>query len=433
MRRFKEDYGLNKVSSKEAIKLIDPPLTFGLRSLLQDLELKEEANMPFIENLKSIYFNVNEGISSNTTVLSGTSYINYSGYNYLGLSGDHRVTEAVIDAVKKYGTSVSASRLVSGEKSIHAELEGAIARLIGAEDCLILPSGYLTNIAVITHLFGKKDLILHDELAHNSILHAALFSGAERIAFPHNDYQTLRNFLEKYRDQYRKVLIVTEGIFSMDGDIADIPELIILKKQFNTFLMIDEAHSMGVLGKTGKGIREYFNLNPKDVDIWMGTLSKSFASCGGYIAGTHELIENLKYTAAGFVYSAGISPANTAASLAAIEVMLAEPQRIKNLKTAHTLLLSLLKEHHIATGLSHNTPIIPIVVGQDATAVQLSHYLREHHILALPIIYPAVEKNQARIRLFVNCLHTEEQIKTTVDLLRKNPLTAMKKPLACVT
>lgn len=256
----------------------------------------------------------------------------------------------------------------------------------------MFPAGYSTNITIITHLFGKNDLIIHDELAHNSIIQAAVFSGAERVAFLHNNHQFLADFLEKYRDQYRKVLIVTEGIFSMDGDIADVPNLITIKKKFNAFLMIDEAHSIGVLGETGKGIREYYNLDSKDIDIWMGTLSKAFASCGGYIAGTHELIENLRYTSAGFVYSAGISPANTAAALAAIEVMKKEPQRVSMLRDRHTLLLSLLKEQNIPTGLSNNTPIIPIVVGEDSAAIQLSHYLKENHILALPIIYPAVEK-----------------------------------------
>lgn len=414
--------------NNESIKLIDPPLTFGLRNLIQNPDLNLDDD--FIGALKNIYFNVNEGISSNTTVIDGKAYINYSGYNYLGLSGDPSITETVIAAVREWGTSVSASRLVSGEKSLHGRLEKAIADLIGAEDCLVFPSGYSTNVSVITHLFGKHDLIIHDELAHNSIIQAALFSGAERIAFPHNNYQFLFDFLEKYRDRYRKVLIVTEGIFSMDGDIADAPKLIAIKKQFNAFLMIDEAHSMGVLGKTGKGIREYYHLDAKDVDIWMGTLSKSFASCGGYIAGTHELIENLKYTAAGFVYSAGITPANTAAALAAIEVMKKEPQRIDLLRDRHTLLLSLLKEQNIPTGLSNNTPIIPIIVGNDLAAIQLSHYLKENHILALPIIYPAVEKNLARIRLFVNCLHTDEQIYKTVNLLREKILKVKLKKSA---
>jgi 8-amino-7-oxononanoate synthase len=411
----------------KAVNLVDTPLNNGLRQLVQNIDLtqsekSEELEDDFILSLKSIYFNVNEGISTNTTEIDGKKYINYSGYNYLGLSGDSHVTEVVIAAVKEFGTSVSASRLVSGEKLLHVELERAISGLIGTEDCLVFPSGYSTNITIITHLLGKNDLIIHDELAHNSILQGALFSGAERIAFPHNNYQFLNEFLEKYRDQYKKVLIVTEGIFSMDGDIADVPKLIAIKKQFDTFLMIDEAHSIGVLGKTGKGIREYYNLDPKDIDIWMGTLSKAFASCGGYIAGSCELIENFKYSAAGFIYSAGMSPANAAAALAAIEVMSKEPERLSILRDRHSLLLSLLQAENIPTGLSHGTPIIPIVIGKDLATIELSQYLKNNHILAHPIIYPAVEKNLARIRMFVNCLHTEEQIYDTVHLLRKNAL-----------
>lgn len=369
------------------------------------------------DDLKKLYFKVNDGISSNMTAVDGEQYINYSGYNYLGLSGYSVVTDAVIDAVKEFGTSVSASRLVSGEKSLHVALEKSIADLIGTEDCVVLPSGYATNIAIITHLLNKDSLIIYDEFSHNSIIQAALFSGANRVAYPHNQYEFVADFLEKNRQRYRKVLIVTEGIFSMDGDIPDVNTLISIKKRFDTQLMIDEAHSMGVLGKTGCGIREYQHIDPHDVDIWMGTLSKSFASCGGYIAGSHALIENFKYTAAGFIYSAGISPSNTAAALAAIQVMQKEPWRVETLHQRSELLLSLLKQHHIPTGLSQNTPIIPIIVREDAKAIALSQYLKQHHIWTSPIIYPAVERNLARVRLFVNGLHTEEQIYHTARVL----------------
>lgn len=392
-------------------------------------------DVSLLPHLKNMYFNVNDGISNNTTIIDEKEYINFSGYNYLGLSGNSMVTEAVIDAVKKLGTSVSASRLVSGEKSLHLELEKAIADLVGAEDCVIFPSGYATNITIITHLFGKGDLILHDELAHNSILQGALFSKADHVAFPHNDDVFVENYLEKYRAQYNKVLIVTEGVFSMDGDIPDIPTLVALKKQFDAYLMIDEAHSMGVIGNTGRGIREYFNLDARDIDLWMGTLSKSFASCGGYLAGSQSLIDNFKYTSAGFIYSAGISPANTAAALAAIQVMNNEPQRITQLHEKQSLLLSLLKSNDIPSGLSGHTPIIPIIVGDDSRAIQLSQYLKQHHILALPIIYPAVEKNKARLRFFINCLHTTEQLYQTADILKhgleflnKEPCSARPTP-----
>ena len=373
-----------------------------------------------LNGLKTIYFNVTEDISNNTTTIGEKEYINFSGYNYLGLSGDPLVTEAVVDAVKKYGTSVSASRIVSGEKPIHGELEKAIAGLIGTDDCIVFPSGHSTNITIITHLFGPGDLIVHDELAHNSILQGALFSRADRIAFPHNDNSFIKNYLEKYRDEYNKVVIITEGVFSMDGDIPNIPELVTLKKQFDTYLMIDEAHSMGVIGNTGRGIREYFNLNPQDIDIWMGTLSKSFASCGGYIAGNQALINNLKYSSDGFIYSAGISPANTAAALAAINQMKAEPHRITKLHERQKLFLSLLQTNGFPTGLSQNTPIIPMILGEESKTIQISQELKNHHILALPIVYPAVEKNKARIRFFINCLHTEEQLYKTNEILQKN-------------
>lgn len=366
---------------------------------------------------KQIYFKVNSGTSTNNTVVEGQTYINYSGYNYLGMSGDPRVTAAVVAAIQEYGTSVSASRLVSGEKQLHRELETAISGLIDTEETAILSSGYATNLAIITHLFGPGDLVIYDALAHNSILQGAHFSGASCMAFPHNDYAALEKLLQTQRPHYKRVLIVSEGAFSMDGDIPDVPALVKLKQQFGTFLMLDEAHSIGVLGKTGCGIREYFELSPNDVDIWMGTLSKAFASCGGYVSGSAQLIENFKYTAAGFVYSAGISPANTAAALAAIQFMKQQPERVTALRDRHSLLLSLLQQEGIHTGKSAHTPIIPIMAGSTEAAMQLSAYLKHQHIYALPIFYPAVEKNLARIRLFINCLHTEEQIRHTADVI----------------
>lgn len=375
---------------------------------------------------KNIYFNVTDGISRDSTIINEKKYINYAGYNYLGMSGDPFVTQAVINAVEEYGTSVSASRIASGQKPLHAQLEHAIADLIGVEDCLVYSSGHATNISIITHLFGPNDLIIHDILCHNSILQGAIFSGATRIAFPHNDCAALEKILQKNRSQYEKVLIVSEGIFSMDGDIPDVPGLVALKKQYAAFLMIDEAHSIGTLGKTGAGIREHFNLKPTDVDIWMGTLSKAFASCGGYIAGSSELIEHLKYNAAGFVYSAGISPANTAAAYAAIQLMKKKPERLATLHKRHSLLLSLLKEAGIPTGDSFNTPIIPIITGDDLAALNLSIALKDHKIFAIPIFYPAVEKGKARVRLFINSLHTESQIIFTAKTIKETYFETLK-------
>lgn len=380
-------------------------------------ELIKPLDASLLETVKNIYFKINNGISTNNTVIEGREYINFSGYNYLGMSGDEQVTTAVIAAIKEYGTSVSASRLVSGEKQLHIQLERAVCNLIGTEDAAVLSSGYATNVAIITHLFGPGDLVIYDALSHNSILQGAHFSGATCLAFPHNDCALLEELLEKKRDQYRRVLIVSEGVFSMDGDIPDVKKLVAIKKKFQCFLMLDEAHSMGVIGKTGCGIREYYNINPGDVDIWMGTLSKAFASCGGYISGTAELIEHFKYSSAGFVYSAGISPANTAAALAAVELMQHQPSRVRNLQKRHSLLLSLLNNAGIPTGKSFDTPIIPIMAGSTEKAIAISNYLKTHAINALPIFYPAVEKQLARVRLFINSLHTEEQINYTADTI----------------
>lgn len=364
-----------------------------------------------------LFFNMNEGTSRDTTVLAGKQYINYCGYNYLGMSGDPEVNHAAIESVQQYGTSVSASRLIAGEKPIHQQLERAIANLIGTQDCVVFSAGHATSVSTITHLFGPNDLILHDILIHNSALQGAIFSGAKRLAFPHNDVAILEQLLATHRHQYERVLIITEGIFSMDGDIPAIPKFVELKKQYHAFLMIDEAHSIGTLGNTGAGVREYFNLQPTDVDIWMGTLSKSFGSCGGYIAGSADLIEYLKFGAGGFVYSAGISPANTAAALAAIAVLKREPERVSVLHKRASLLLTRLQKAKINTGPSKDTPIIPVIVGADAKAIRLSAELKARGIYTLPIFYPAVEKNGARLRFFINCTHTEEQINYTADAI----------------
>jgi 7-keto-8-aminopelargonate synthetase-like enzyme len=201
----------------------------------------------------------------------------------------------------------------------------------------------------------------------------------------------------------------------MDGDIANLPKFIELKKRYKTALMIDEAHSIGVLGKSGHGIGEYFGVNPTDVDLWMGTLSKSFASCGGYIAGNHALIEYLKYTAPGFVYSVGISPPNAAAALAAIRLLNVEPERVELLHQRAKLFLQLAKERGLNTGLSYDSAVIPVIIGNSLQCIQLSQALFYRGINVQPVIYPAVSEQTARLRFFMSCTHSEEEIRFTVE------------------
>ena len=238
---------------------------------------------------------------------------------------------AAKEAIDRYGTSVSASRVASGERPVHRELEKELARLLGVEDSIALVSGHAANVTTIGHLFGKNDLVLYDALIHNSVLQGCALSEASHRAFPHCNWEALDAMLREARSNYRRVLIVIEGLYSMDGDIPELPAFIEVKKRHRALLMVDEAHSIGVLGKRGRGIAEHFAVNPADVDLWMGTLSKSLASCGGYIAGCRALIEYLKYTAPGFVYSVGMTPANAAAALAATRLLMAEPQRVTRL------------------------------------------------------------------------------------------------------
>ena len=363
------------------------------------------------------FFDVHEGITNDRAIIGGKEYINFSNYNYINTSGDPEVTAAAVEACEKYGTSVSASRLVSGNKPIHRELENAISRFLGCEDTVVFVGGHSTNEGVIGHLLNEKDMILFDALAHNSIVEGAWLSGARRRPFPHNDWEAVNWILGKHRTDYRRVLIAIEGAYSMDGDYPDLPKFIEAKKRHSAMLLVDEAHSIGVLGATGRGIGEHFGVERADVDLWMSTLSKTFASCGGYISGSKELVEYLKYTSPNFVFSVGISPPNCAAALAALRVLEREPHRVEQLRRNSKLLLDLASDRGFDTGMSRDTSIVPVILGNSMLALQMSRGLFERGVNVQPILHPAVEEKAARLRFFVTSAHTEEQIRYTVDAL----------------
>ena len=372
-----------------------------------------------LEKLESgpLYFQPSEGINRDTTVIGGRSFINFAGYNYLGMSGDPVVSRAAKEAIERYGTSVSASRLASGERPFHRELEREIAEFLDLEDSLVFVGGYTTNESVIGHVCRPDDLILYDSLIHASVQTGCKLSGAKIRPFPHNNWQSLDTILQGEREKYHQVLIIIEGVYSMDGDIPDLPRFIEVKKRHRALLMIDEAHSIGVLGEHGAGIGEYYDIERADADLWMGTLSKAFASCGGFIAGDSDMIRFLKYTTPGFVYSVGMPPANTAAALASLRLMQKEPQRVQTLHDRAGLFLELAKSHGLNTGTSRDSAVIPIVIGQSIPCVRLYKALYDSGIYVLPIMYPTVPENASRLRFFVNCTHTEEQIKTTIEIL----------------
>lgn len=367
--------------------------------------------------LSNPFFKLHDGVASGHTHIAGQDFINFASYNYLNFSGDARINAAAVAAIEHYGTSVSASRLVSGERQIHRELEGAIAKLYGAQDALVFVSGHATNVSTIGHLFGPRDLVVHDEYIHNSALQGIQLSGAKRLSFAHNDWQALDQLLAQQRANFERVLIVIEGIYSMDGDYPELPRFVELRQRHRVFLMVDEAHSLGVMGAQGHGIREHFNLKASDVDIWMGTLSKTLAGCGGYIAGESALIEHLKCLAPGFLYSVGMSPPLAAASLAALDCLASETARVRALQQNGAYFLAQAKTAGINTGTSTGLAIVPAITGSSIRATRLSAALLKRGINVQPILYPAVPEKSARLRFFMSCQHTQDELSHTVSVL----------------
>ncbi|NLF09451.1 MAG: aminotransferase class I/II-fold pyridoxal phosphate-dependent enzyme [Pirellulaceae bacterium] len=377
--------------------------------------LRNNLDMLDASGIGNPYFKVHDGPCRDVTIIDGKEYINFSAYNYLGMSGDPEVNEAAKAAIDRYGTSTSASRVVSGQKIIHVELEREMTRFLGTEDTVAFVGGHATNESVIGHLLGPGDLILHDALAHNSIVQGSILSGARRRPFPHNDWKAADELLEQYRHEYRRVLLAIEGVYSMDGDIADVPHFIEVKKRHKALLMIDEAHSMGILGANGRGVGEHFQIAPADVDVWMGTFSKGFGSSGGYISGTKALAEYLRYTAPGFVFAAAMPPAAAAAALASLKILQSDPGRVARLRKNSRLFLDLAKRYGLNTGLSEGTPIVPVILGNSVKSLMLSKALFSRGINVQPIVHPAVEENAARLRFFLASTHSEEQIRYTVE------------------
>jgi len=387
---------------------------------VNDLKMRLQAAEAI--GIRNPFFQVHEGTARDTTRVGGRELINYSSYNYIGLSGDPRVLDDVERAVRMYGTSVSASRVASGERPFHIELERLLSESQGVDEALVFTAGHATNVTTIGHLFGPGDLVLHDELIHDSALQGIKLSGAGRRGFRHDDPEHLEELLKSMRRHHEKVLIIIEGVYSMDGDICQLPAYVELKKKYGAMLMVDEAHSFGIIGERGCGLSEHWGIPGNEVDLWMGTLSKSLASCGGWIAGSEPLITYLRYTAPGFVYSAGITPANGQAALSSLKLMLEERWRVEklqaNAKTFHTALVARDLDTGPALG---GSAVIPVVTGNSMHALMLSQRLQDQDINVQPIVYPAVADDAARLRFFLSSTHSTEQLehtaKTVADTL----------------
>ncbi len=353
--------------------------------------------------------------SGATVVLDGREVINFASNDYLGLAGDRRLIEKAIAVTQQFGTGATGSRLLSGHRQLHRDLEAEIANLKQTEDSLVFSSGYLANMGTIAAVVGKRDLILSDQYNHSSLKNGAILSSATVIEYPHCDTTALKTLLTQHRQNYRRCLIITDSVFSMDGDLCPLPDLLDLADDFNSMLLLDEAHATGVMGQSGAGCVEFFGCTGRKL-IQIGTLSKALGSLGGYVAGSANLIDFLRNRAATWIYTTGLSPADTGAAIAAIKIIQNEPQRISQLwKNIHFLQNLIKKElSHLHT-LPSESPIICIQLSTASEALKVGKLLYEAGIFAPAIRPPTVPTS--RIRISVMATHQESHLVKLVNKL----------------
>lgn len=338
----------------------------------------------------------------------------YASYSYLGLVGHPRINEAARRAIERYGTGTHGVRFLAGTLPVHTELEETIAAFKNAEAAVTFSSGYVTNLSVISALVGRGDYVICDKLNHASIVDGCLLSGAEFRRFRHNDMNDLERCLRQAPPDATK-LVVVDAVFSMDGDIIDLPRLVELCRQYRAWLMVDEAHSVGVLGKTGRGIEEHFGLGDV-IDIKMGTLSKTIPSVGGYVAGKKELIAYLRHACRAYIFSASLPPAQAAAANEAFKVILDEPWRVEQLRSNADLFIRGLQAAGFNT-LMTQTAIVPIICGSDERAFQMTRECHRDGIFVLPVISPAIPEGLARLRATVTAAHDPRDIAQAVEII----------------
>jgi 8-amino-7-oxononanoate synthase len=366
-------------------------------------------------DIQNPYFRVHDGHPGTTSYIRERECLNFSSYDYLGLNSDPRPAAAAQAAIEKYGVSGAASRMVAGTRPVHDDLEDAIARHYGSEAGQVFVSGHATNVSAISALTGEGDVVLYDAYIHNSVTAGIEKSKASRRSFPHNDLKALERILERTRPTARNILVVVEGLYSMDGDVPDLPTLLDLRDRFGFWLMVDEAHALGCVGATGKGSFEHFGIDPGNVDIWMGTLSKTLASTGGFIAGSRDLVSFLRYHADGYVYSVSLPPVLAASALSALEIMLSEPERAAKLQANAKHFQKCADSLRLDTGLGEGYGVMPIMVGCSLKATKLSERLLERDINVMPVVFPGVPMQSARLRFFLSADHSFEQIETALS------------------
>lgn len=352
----------------------------------------------------------------------GKHFVSFANYDYLGLANHPRIREEAKREIDGLGIGALASRLVGGERTTHKPFEAEIAEFLGMESALTLVSGYLSNVTTIAWLMsGKRDAIFIDELAHNSIVAGADGAPAQVVKFRHNDLDHLDHLLARHREEYRNVLIVVEGVYSMDGDTADLPRLLAIKEKYKVWLLVDEAHSLGVLGATGRGLAEHQGVDPAHIDLIVGTMSKTLASCGGYVCGKKQVIDWFRYTLPGFVYSVGLSPVILAAARTALRLMQEETWRIAKLADNAELFRTVAHEAAFSTGPAIGRGVVPILFSSDVETMWASQHLLENGYYVPPVVRIGVPKDGPRLRFFFSANHSEAEIRGVIQMLRDMP------------
>ena len=349
-------------------------------------------------------------------VVNGREMGMFASYSYLGLVGHPKINGAAKDAIEKFGTGTHGVRTLAGSLTIHQELEETISEFKQTEAAITFSSGYVTNLSVVSTMVSRGDYVISDKLNHASIVDGCIMSGAKFIRFRHNDMVALEERLSQAEPSASKLVIV-DAVFSMDGDIIDLPRVVELCKKYGAWLMVDEAHSVGVLGKTGRGIEEHFNL-PGVIDLKMGTLSKTIPSIGGYIAGKGDMINYLRHASRAYIFSAALPPAQAAAAKAAFNVISDEPWRVEKLRENATRFIKGLRQRGFDTMLSQ-TAIVPVLCGEDETAYIMTRGAHEERVFVLPVVSPAVPPGLARLRATVTAAHEPGQIEDAMDILEK--------------
>lgn len=361
------------------------------------------------------YFRMIESDQDTEVIISGKKVLMFGSNAYLGLTNHPKVKEAAIDAIKKYGTGCAGSRFLNGTLDLHIQLEKRLAEFVGKEEAIIYSTGFQVNLGVVSCLTGREDYILWDELDHASIIEGHRLSYSTKLKYKHNDMESLEKQLQKCEPDKIK-LIVTDGVFSMEGDVAKLPEIIALAKKYNASVMVDEAHGIGVLGKQGRGTCDHFGVT-EDVDLIMGTFSKSFASIGGFIASDKETINYLRHNSRSYIFSASNTPAATAAAGAALDIMLSEPERIDHLWKLTNYALEGFRNMGCEIGHT-STPIIPLYIRDNDKTFMVVRDLFDLGVFVNPVVSPAVAPQDTLIRFSLMATHTQEQLNQAMDAIQ---------------